>query len=256
MPKFTQSAPIDKEIILDPTKVIMSKTDYKGVIQYANEYFMHICGYKEYELMGKPHNVIRHPDMPKVIFKFMWEKLHKGENIYAAVKNLTKDGSYYWVMTNFESVYDENDQIIAYNARRKAIPIQARKTLENLYKKLIKIEERNIGVAERYLYGFVENSGLSYNNLFLSIVGMTEEEYLNYFKKESYNTNIETEKNLLNIDFHKVEKNEPIQNTVKKTKTESTEDDLIKLKEDIAKLKKELEIKSTEKKGFFGRLFS
>ena len=100
----------------------MSKTNRKGVIQYANNYFLEVCQYSENEILGKPHNIIRHPDMPKVIFKVMWEKLHKGENLFAVVKNLTKDGSFYRVVTKFETTYDKDGNIISHYARRKAVP--------------------------------------------------------------------------------------------------------------------------------------
>ncbi len=65
MYKLTKPTPIEKEIKLDPSRMIMSKTDPKGIIEYANDYFMEISGYEEYELMGQPHNIIRHPDMPR-----------------------------------------------------------------------------------------------------------------------------------------------------------------------------------------------
>ncbi|MEJ2469266.1 MAG: PAS domain S-box protein, partial [Campylobacterales bacterium] len=66
--------PVDEEIKLDPKKYIVSKTDPKGIIEYGNDYFVEISGYKESELIGQPHNIIRHPDMPKVVFKLMWDR--------------------------------------------------------------------------------------------------------------------------------------------------------------------------------------
>ena len=146
MKKFIHPEPIDKEIILDPSKVIMSKTNHNGIILYANEYFMNICGYKEYELMGKPHNIIRHPDMPKTVFKLMWQELSKGKNVYAAVKNLAKNGNYYWVMTCFETTYNKNGSILAHYVRQKAMPNNKnREIIEDLYKKIIAIEKKGFG---------------------------------------------------------------------------------------------------------------
>ncbi|MEA2111286.1 MAG: PAS domain-containing protein [Campylobacterota bacterium] len=92
---MTRPDPVNEEIVLDPKQYIVSKTDRKGVIEYGNEYFVEISGYKESELIGTPHNLIRHPDMPKVAFKMMWERILKGENFIAIVKNLAKDGRYY-----------------------------------------------------------------------------------------------------------------------------------------------------------------
>ncbi|GAA6772256.1 hypothetical protein AAGS39_30080 [Flavobacterium sp. CGRL2] len=72
---------IDKEVTWDKTQVIMSKTNAFGIIEYANEVFVDVCGYEDYELMGQPHNIIRHPDMPKVIFKVLWENLKNGKKL-------------------------------------------------------------------------------------------------------------------------------------------------------------------------------
>lgn len=171
-----------KEIKLDPSRTIMSKTDPKGIIEYANEYFMDICGYEEYELMGRPHNIIRHPDMPKVVFKLMWERLHKGENIYALVKNLAKNGDFYWVLTSFETKYNEEGQIISHYARRKAAPGNAVYQVEKLYKTLLAIEKtQSLEVAERYFAGMLEEKSMTYNEFILSVLGINEESIASYF---------------------------------------------------------------------------
>ena len=86
------STPVNKEVAWDKTKTIMSKTDAKGVIEYVNQVFMDVAGYNESELIGKPHNVIRHPDMPKTIFKILWDNIQKGIKFHAIVKNLAKSG--------------------------------------------------------------------------------------------------------------------------------------------------------------------
>jgi len=178
--------PIDREIKLDPSLIIMSKTNTKGIIEYANDYFMEICGYEEYELMGQPHNVIRHPDMPKVIFKLLWERLHKGENIHALVKNLAKDGRYYWVLTNFETKYNESGEIISYYARRKAAPENAIFTIEKLYKTLLAIEKnQSTEVAEKYFYGLLEEKGQTYDSFILNVLNVSQSSLQNYFSDTS-----------------------------------------------------------------------
>ncbi len=174
--------PIDREIKLDPSRTIMSKTDARGVIEYANDYFMEICGYEEYELMGQPHSIIRHPDMPKVIFSELWKRLNKGENIHAFVKNLAKDGRYYWVLTNFETKYDESGAIISHYARRKAAPGNAIYQIEKLYKTLKSIEDtQGIEVAERYFSGLLEEKNMNYNEFILEILGINEKAVVSYF---------------------------------------------------------------------------
>jgi len=249
MSKFIKPKPIENEIILDPSKVIMSKTDQKGIIMYANDYFMEICGYEEFELMGKPHNVIRHPDMPKVIFKFIWEKLHKGENVFAIVKNLAKDGSYYWVMTTFETTFDDDGKILYHYARRKAIPSKVKKKVAALYKKIKKIENQDEKVAEKYLYGYLENLGIKYDQAVLSLLEMTGQDLNQYFLNTEINTNINTEDIVLEIDFDHIEQ---------KTKKETSSNEIDQIKNKIAKLQEELSTKQNKdqkNKGFFKHFF-
>ena len=86
-----------KEIVLQKDEVIVSETDEKGKILYANDDFCKICGYSKDELIGKPHNIVRHPDMPKVAFKDLWQTIKAGRVWQGIVKNLAKNGDYYWV---------------------------------------------------------------------------------------------------------------------------------------------------------------
>lgn len=173
---------VDREIKLDPSRTIMSKTDPRGIIEFANDYFMEICGYEEYELMGQPHNIIRHPDMPKIVFKLMWNRLKKGGNIHALVKNLAKDGRYYWVLTNFETKYDDEGIIVSHYARRKAAPGNAIYQVEKLYKTLRSIEKtQNMEVAERYFFGMLEEKGLTYDEFILNALSMDKQGIESYF---------------------------------------------------------------------------
>lgn len=164
--------PIDKEVSWDKTKTIMSKTDLYGTIEYANEVFVDVCGYEDYELMAQPHNIVRHPDMPKVVFKVLWENIQKGNQFHGIVKNLAKSGRYYWVITNFEYSRDENGNIINYIARRKAVPQDViTKHIEPLYKKLLQIEQvSGLDASEKYLIGFLEEEGLSYVELITKLM--------------------------------------------------------------------------------------
>ncbi|MEA2092124.1 MAG: PAS domain-containing protein [Campylobacterota bacterium] len=164
---------IDEEIILNPKRYIVSKTDAKGVITYGNDYFVEISGYKESELMGKPHSIIRHPDMPGVIFKLLWSRLHSNQGMVAVIKNLAKDGRYYWVTTEFEIKKDKlTNEIIGYTAFRQAAPKQVVKEMDSLYQKLNDIEKStSIEDSEKYLMGYLEDKGLSYDEYINQIVG-------------------------------------------------------------------------------------
>jgi len=161
---FEHPMPVDKEVIWDKKRVIMSKTDRFGTIEYANEVFIDVSGYEDYELMAQPHSVIRHPDMPKVIFKVLWDNLKKGNNFHAIVKNLAKSGRYYWVITDFEISKNDNGEITHYFGRRKAVPQMAiQNHIEPLYKKLLQIEKASgMDASEKYLSGFLEDQGKNY----------------------------------------------------------------------------------------------
>ena len=165
--------PLDQEIRLDPKRYIVSKTDAKGIIEYGNDYFVEISGYKESELMGKPHNIVRHPDMPKVAFKLMWERISKGGNFVAIVKNMAKDGRYYWVFTEFEPKVDPlSNEITGYTAFRKAAPKNAIDTMAPIYKKLLEIEaEGGVEASEKYLKGFLEENRTTYDAFVNDLVG-------------------------------------------------------------------------------------
>jgi PAS domain S-box-containing protein len=167
--------PLDKEKVLDPKRYIVSKTDAKGIITYGNDYFVEVAGYSESELIGKPHNIIRHPDMPKIVFKLMWDRIKKGQNIMAIVKNLAKDGSYYWVVTDFEPKMDPlTNEAISHTAFRKAAPKKAVEAIIPIYQKLIEIEkEGGMEASEMYLKGFLEEQGKTYDEFINELVGNT-----------------------------------------------------------------------------------
>lgn len=152
---------LDEEIQLDPKRYIVSETDAKGRITFCNDYFIEICGYSKEELLGQPHNIIRHPDMPKIVFKLLWQTISTGKNINAVVKNLAKDGRYYWIFTEFESRRDtDTHEIIGYTASRKSISKHVIEVISELYKQLLKIEqEEGIDASEKYLINFLKEKG-------------------------------------------------------------------------------------------------
>ncbi len=130
---------VDEEYLYEG-RVIISQTDLNGVITYANKKFCEISGYTADELVGTPHNIIRHPDMPKAAFAKMWETIQSGQVWNGLVKNLRKDGLYYWVDTEILPIKDENDEITGYIAARKSASRKDIKENEELYKKMIQAE--------------------------------------------------------------------------------------------------------------------
>ncbi|ACM92154.1 methyl-accepting chemotaxis protein/sensory box protein [Nautilia profundicola AmH] len=137
--------PIDEEVTFEDAGVanrsIISKTDLKGIITFVNKPFCTLSGYSKEELIGKPHNIIRHPDMPKSIFKQMWNTIEKGETFRGFIKNLRKDGKYYWVEAFIEPIYDENGVKIGYSSIRKPVSDSDKEKYEKLYKELKEKEE-------------------------------------------------------------------------------------------------------------------
>jgi len=177
--------PIDEEIQLQENRTIVSKTNPKGIIEYTNDYFEEVSGYSKEELLGKAHNIIRHPDMPKIIFKVLWDELKKGNDIRVVIKNLAKDGRYYWVITNFFTVYDEEGNITGYYARRKAVPKHVKAIIEDLYKKLITIEkETDMEIAENYLREHLKNYNTDLQGFVEYLFGKDKELIEKYLKQE------------------------------------------------------------------------
>ncbi len=165
--------PNGNQLKLDPKKYIVSKTDPKGVIEYGNDYFVEISGYQSHELIGRPHNIIRHPDMPAVVFKMMWDRLKQHRNIFAVVKNLAKDGSHYWVVTEFETKLDPlTNEILHHSAYRKAASQDVIDAVAPLYKKLLTIErESGLEASEKYFAGYLDEQHKSYDEFIDEIIG-------------------------------------------------------------------------------------
>lgn len=165
--------PSNKEIKLNTKRYIVSKTDAKGIIEYGNDYFVEISGYSETELLGQPHSIVRHPDMPKIVFKMMWERINRTHNIMAVVKNMAKSGDHYWVVTEFEPKVDPiTNEIISHTAFRKAAPQNAVDVMEPLYQKLLEIEkDGGMEASEKYLRGFLEENHTTYDDFINDLVG-------------------------------------------------------------------------------------
>ena len=137
--------PIDEEVTFEQAGVlnrpIISKTDLKGIITYVNTPFCKLAGYEKKELIGKPHNIIRRSDMPKEVFKQMWNTIERGEKFRGFVKNLRKDGKYYWVEAFIEPIYDENGVKIGYISARRPVTESDKEKYEKLYKEMRQKEQ-------------------------------------------------------------------------------------------------------------------
>jgi len=117
--KTQKSQTAGVERFFEDNEIIVSKTDVKGKITYCNNVFLNIAGYVEQECLGKPHSMIRHPDMPRVIFKLLWDSLQDKNEIFAYVKNRCKNGDYYWVYAHVTPSYDHSGKVVGYHSNRR-----------------------------------------------------------------------------------------------------------------------------------------
>lgn len=123
-------------------EIIVSKTDLRGIITYVNDVFVRVSGYSERQLMGAPHNIIRHPAMPRCVFKLLWETLQAEKEIFAYVLNLSKDGSGYWVFAHVTPSYDLQGQLVGYHSNRRVPYPDALPRVKELYSTLLAEEEK------------------------------------------------------------------------------------------------------------------
>jgi len=162
--------PNNRETILNSGDYIVSKTDLTGKIIYGNKYFIEISGYKESELLGAPHSILRHPDMPRIVFKLLWERIKNKEEIFAYVKNMSKDGSFYWVFANVTATIDEDGRIRDFHSVRRKPSIKAMEVIPSLYTQLL-TAERSSGVeaSNTLLNKILNEQGVSYDTFVLSL---------------------------------------------------------------------------------------
>ncbi len=120
------------ETIVPKDELIVSRTNLKGEITYANELFALISGYKIEELVGKNHNIVRHPDMPKVIFQELWDSLNNGKSWSGAIKNLRKDKGFYWVWAEVSAV-KKDGKVVEYKSIRTPISNEEKITYQKKY---------------------------------------------------------------------------------------------------------------------------
>lgn len=128
--------PSGVEKIFDDDQIIVSKSDRQGRLTYVNPLFVTISGYDETELIGQPHNIIRHPDMPRSVFDLLWERIAAGQEIFAYVVNLSADGGHYWVLAHVTPTRGAGGDIIGYHSNRRTASLAAVGVVEALYRRL------------------------------------------------------------------------------------------------------------------------
>ncbi|MFA6195357.1 MAG: PAS domain-containing protein [Sulfurimonas sp.] len=158
------------EITFADNEIIVSKTDTSGKITYGNELFLKLAGYSEREILHAPHNIIRHPDMPKIIFKLLWDTLKQGKEIFAYVLNKSKNEDHYWVFANVTPSYDNHGKVVGYYSVRRKPSEKALNIIKPLYRQLLNAEKSGgMGASEKMVHELLEKHGGRYDKFILSI---------------------------------------------------------------------------------------
>lgn len=156
-------------------EIIVSKTDPRGLLTYVNQLFVEISGYRESELIGQPHNMIRHPDMPRSVFRLLWERIASGEEIFAYVVNLSADGGHYWVLAHVTPTFGDRGAVVGYHSSRRTASAGALERIKPLYAALVTEEARHastpdaIAASTALLERTLSEAGQSYDELVWSL---------------------------------------------------------------------------------------
>jgi len=162
----------DVEAVLREDDFIVSKTDLKGRITYCNRIFVEYSGYSEEELLGSPHNIIRHPDMPKAVFKLMWEQIAAGNEFLGYVRNMAKNGSFYWTFANVTPSLDKDKNPLGYFSVRRKPDRQKIALVEPIYRRMLAEEAGGNGRAALAKSAGIlteAQGGLDYHEFILSL---------------------------------------------------------------------------------------
>ena len=163
-PKFTT----DEEMFFEPNDLIISRTDTRGTITYCNDIFAKMSGWSKEELLGSNHNLIRHPEMPQVAYQLVWDSIKAKSEFYGYVKNLRKDGGFYWVFAYITADLDENGEIAGYTSYRRFAPKLAVQTMEPIYRLLLE-EEKKGGMegSKAFLQNYLKEAGFASYDQFI-----------------------------------------------------------------------------------------
>ncbi|HLO78644.1 MAG TPA: PAS domain-containing protein [Magnetospirillum sp.] len=149
-------------------EIIVSKTDVRGRLTYVNDVFLTVSDYTEAEVIGQPHSLIRHPEMPRAIFKLLWDTIGSGREIFAYVNNRAKNGDHYWVLAHVTPNFGGDGQIVGYHSNRRSPRREALAKIQPLYRTLLDAEQKaadsKIGLETSYklLMNLLAREGKSY----------------------------------------------------------------------------------------------
>lgn len=174
MPKYAVT-PTGRECTFGDEEIIVSKTDTTGRITYANDVFLRVAGFAEHEVIGAPHNIIRHPEMPRCIFKLIWDTIQAGQEVFGYVVNMARNGDHYWVFAHVTPSFDKNRRIIGYHSMRRKPDADKVAKVRPLYADLLaeenRHENRKEGMKSAYamLQGLLQSKGIGYDEFVFSL---------------------------------------------------------------------------------------
>ncbi len=160
-----------REVFFRKDELIVSKTDMKGTITYANDVFLRVAGYTAEQTLGKPHNILRHPHMPGSIFHLLWERITNGQEIFAYVINRCANGDHYWVLAHVTPSYDSHGQLVGYHSNRRLPERHAVDAVAPLYQAILQAEKQQthykdgIQAGRQHLQQWLNQQGVSYDAL-------------------------------------------------------------------------------------------
>jgi PAS domain S-box-containing protein len=169
------AAPSNRERSFPDDEIIVSKTDAKGRITYANDVFLDVALYDEHEVIGQPHSIVRHPDMPRSVFKLLWDSIQERQEIFAYVKNMAKNGDFYWVFAHVTPSYDKDNNIVGFHSNRRTPDRDALAKIEPLYAALLEEENRHPNRKDGMLSAYdmlvkqLEELGMAYDEFVFSL---------------------------------------------------------------------------------------
>lgn len=172
--------PTGVERTFSADELIVSKTDPRGVITYANDVFLRVSGYAMDEVVGRPHNLIRHPDMPRAVFQLLWDTLAARRELFAYINNLAADGGHYWVLAHVTPSFGPGGAVTGYHSSRRRPAPRAVERISPLYDRLLAEERRHpdartaVAASSQLLAGLVAEQGGSYDDLVWSIINREE----------------------------------------------------------------------------------
>ncbi|MFN8157749.1 MAG: PAS domain-containing protein [Candidatus Nanopelagicales bacterium] len=167
--------PTGVERIFSPEEIIVTKTDLHGRITYANEVFCRVSALEEADVVGQPHSLIRHPEMPRGVFRLLWDRLQRGQEVFAYVKNLAADGQHYWVFAHVTPTFDDLGRIRSFHSSRRSPDRAAVNAIVPVYLAMLEAEAAYSKATDAAAAGFAllmataEENGMTYDEFVWSL---------------------------------------------------------------------------------------